>query len=170
MPVDEKDQGLDTAWRVHDALSTWTGRVDAKASIILTLEVAALGFVVTLTAKDRVFAELDGFREGAFLCGAVLLVIAILAAVGAVIPQLRPRKTDAAVSRGQFVYFGHLRHWQPGDLATHLGDLSSKQMKQVLADQLVAMAKIAWLKHRCLQVSVLSGLVAGIGFGVAGLG
>jgi hypothetical protein len=37
----------ETAWRIHGGLLDWTGKIDSKASFVLTVEAAALaGFAV----------------------------------------------------------------------------------------------------------------------------
>ena len=50
------------------------------------------------------------------------------------------------------IYFGHLRHWKPADLAKQLK--AKQAYEEQLAAQLVAMSKIAWKKHARLQWSV----------------
>lgn len=145
------DGGRDFAWRVHGALDSWTAKVDTKASIILAIESAILGFILTLSKKGERLASLDGVSETAYHLAIGALVVAVLFALLVVMPQLRRRQAKKNWHKGM-VYFGHLRHWDPADLATALkGDRVDEAQ---LADQLVAMAKIAWKKHARLQWSV----------------
>ena len=58
------------------------------------------------------------------------------------------------------IYFGHLRRWNPENLATALAK-GTPNVSQ-LARQLVTMSKLAWRKHAWLQWSLL-GLVVGSG-------
>lgn len=58
------------------------------------------------------------------------------------------------------IYFGHLRHWDPKELAKSMQTGVPEVAQQ--AEQLVAMAKIAWRKHAALQFSLIA-LVTGIG-------
>lgn len=172
LPEDDDDRDcvdLDFAWRVHESLSTWTGRVDAKASIVLTLELAALGFVVALTDGKRLFAALTGWRECVFVVGLVLLAFGILAATAVVFPQLARRKARADWKQG-LVYFGHLRRWTPADLDAKLEHLTTEQVRTALSAQLITMSKIAWRKHALLQASVLLGIVGAVAFALAGVG
>jgi hypothetical protein len=66
-------------------------------------------------------------------------------------PQLNRREAKRDWRKGM-IYFGHLRHWSPADLAKQL---TRKQVyEEQLAAQLVAMSRIAWKKHARLQWSV----------------
>jgi hypothetical protein len=159
--------GVETAWRLHEALSTWTGRVDTKASIVLTLEVTALGFVTALTDSNRMFSSVSGWQEVVFRISFVLLGWGILFAVAAVIPQLGGRAAKERWKSG-FIYFGHLRRWDPKALERKLSGLRDTDLRQALSLQLVVMSKIAWRKHRWLQVAVASGVAAGLGFVIVG--
>jgi hypothetical protein len=149
----EKDPhgGLDFAWRVHGALDSWTGKVDTKASITLAIESAILGFVLSLSKKGERLAGLDGASDVAYHIGVGCLVAAVLFALLVVMPQLNRRQARREWRNGM-IYFGHLRHWKPADLANQL---KAKQVyEEQLAAQLVAMSKIAWKKHAGLQWSV----------------
>lgn len=161
------DGGIETAWRLHDTLSTWTGRVDTKASIVLTLEVAALGFITALTDSNKMFSSVSGWQEIVFRVSFVLLGCGILFAVAAVIPQLGGRAARESWGSG-FIYFGHLRHWSPKALERKLSGLGEAELRRALSLQLVAMSKIAWRKHRWLQTAVAAGVAAGLGFVIVG--
>jgi hypothetical protein len=143
--------GLDFAWRVHGALDSWTGKVDSKASIILAIESAALGFILTLSKKGERLASLDGASETAYRLAIGALVLAVLFALLVVMPQLRRRQAKKNWRKGM-VYFGHLRHWDPVNLAKALQ--TNQVYESQLAHQLVTMSEIAWKKHARLQWSV----------------
>jgi hypothetical protein len=143
--------GLDFGWRVHGALDSWTGKVDTKASITLAIESATLGFVLTLSKKGERLADLDGLSSVSYHVGIGCLLAAVLFALLVVMPQLKRRQAKRDWRKGM-IYFGHVRHWDPGELA---GALKSEQVYEAqLATQLVAMSKIAWRKHALLQWSI----------------
>lgn len=151
--AEERDPygGLDFAWRVHGALDSWTGKVDTKASITLAIESAVLGFVVTLSKDGERLADLTGASKSLYHLGIVALSAAVFFALRVVMPQLRRRRAKREWT-GNMIYFGHLRHWDPSDLAVAL---RSKRIYEVqLAKQLVVMADIAWRKHARLQWSI----------------
>ena len=157
----EMDQQIDFAWRVHSALDTWTTKVDNKASIVLAIEAATLGLVVTLSRKGGPLSELHGTPHTKFLWGMIALGLGTFFAALAVFPQLRRIRASREWQRG-FIYFGHLRHWDSAKLATHLERLDPKASLAALSNQHVVMAKIAWRKHVWLQVSMLLSLI-GVG-------
>lgn len=146
---------LDTAWRTHDALRDWTGKVDAKASFALTIESAVLGATVALSGRSGRLGGLHGQGLLAYRVGLLLLAVAALAAVSAVIPQVR-RSSTKTESRDSFIFFGHLRHWNADELA---GAWASRDPTPVLARQAVVMSKIAWGKHRRLQLSLTAAVL-----------
>lgn len=141
----------DFAWRVHSALDSWTGKVDTKASISLAIESATFGFVVTLAKQGEWFSDLGGVALIFHRIGVGVLLAAVLLAVLVVIPQLDRRKSKRNW-RSNMIYFGHLRHWHPKELARALNQ--EQLYNEQLAEQLVAMAKIAWRKHAVLQWSL----------------
>ncbi len=146
-------------WRVHGLLDNWTGKVDNKASIVLAIESAAFAFVVTQTAKGKVFADPGEVGAWVFRLGLVLLLAAIALALLVVLPQLNRRQSGKSWAENS-IYFGHLRHWDPDDLAKELPEQAAHQREQ-LARQMVAMSKIAWRKHIWLQGS-LTALAAAV--------
>jgi hypothetical protein len=162
------DPGIDFAWSVHHALRLWTASADTKASIILAVEVAALGFVTALTADGKTFADLSGAAEWFLRLGFVLLGAAILGATAAVFPQLASRRVGKDWQH-RYIYFGHLRHWMAGALAIRLRSASDEELRDVLANELVAMAKIAWRKHLFLQWAIGLGVAAAGAFLLAGV-
>lgn len=139
-------------WRVHGLLDNWTGKVDNKASIVLAIESAAFAFVVTQTTEGKVFADPGGVGFWVFRLGLGLLLAAIALALLVVLPQLNRRKSTNDWAKNS-IYFGHLRHWNPDDLAKQLPEQAAHQREQ-LARQMVAMSKIAWRKHIWLQGSL----------------
>lgn len=143
--------GEDFGWRVHSLLDDWTGRVDNKASIALAIESAAFAFVVTQAKKGGEFAALGDCEQWWFRAGLALMLLSILLSLLVVLPQLNRRKS-AKEWRSNAIYFGHLRHWDPDDLAARLR--SDKPPTDELARQMVAMSKIAWRKHSWLQASL----------------
>jgi hypothetical protein len=159
--------GSEFAWRVHDALDSWTAKVDTKASIALAIESAAFGFVVTLSAKEEVLASLHGWRHVLYAGGLGLMLFAVVLALSVVMPQLNRRRA-AREWQDNMVYFGHLRHWDAAQLAERLGDANAPEYEAQLARQLVAMSKIAWRKHAWLQWSLVSLVAAASMLVVAG--
>jgi hypothetical protein len=151
--ADEKDPhgGLDFAWHVHSALDSWTGKVDSKASITLAIESATVGFVLTLSKKGQRLAGLEGASSVGYHVGLACLLIAVLFSLLVVVPQLRRRQARGEWRKGM-VYFGHLRHWDPAELASALK--AKQKYEDQLANQLVTMSKIAWRKHARLQWSI----------------
>ncbi|MGW9595417.1 Pycsar system effector family protein [Streptomyces chartreusis] len=77
-----------------------------------------------------------------------------------------PRSTLAQEAGQSFVYFGHLQFWKPDDLETAL---QQRDILSVLSHQLVNMSKIAWRKHRFVQLSFLLAATGGALVFLAGL-
>lgn len=75
-----------------------------------------------------------------------------------VVPRLRARKVEAEAA-SNFIYFGHLKHRQADELANALKETD---ILPVLSKQLITMSKIAWDKHRHVQLSFVT-----FGLGVA---
>lgn len=154
-----QDESAEFGWRVHGLLDNWTGKVDNKASIVLAIESAALAFVVTQTAEGKVFADPGGVGAWGFRLGLALLLVAVALALLVVLPQLNRRQSTKDWTKNS-IYFGHLRHWDPNELAKRLPEQAMHQNEQ-LAKQMVAMSKIAWRKHVWLQGS-LTALAAAV--------
>jgi len=144
---------LDIAWRTHGAQENWTGKVDTKASIFLALDTAVLGAVVAArTQRDGALRALDSWQTTLLWTAiAMCLLGAVLAAV-VVFPILgRPRSSGRPSGT---IYFGDLRRWEPDDLAQRLANLTAEEQFQQVSRQLVTMARVAWLKHRLMQVAL----------------
>jgi Family of unknown function (DUF5706) len=146
-------EGTDFAWRVHDALDSWTGKVDTKSSIALGIEIAVFGFVVALSEKPGRFSALKGTDLTFFRVGLTLVMLSILLSLAVVFPQLHRIKSRRNW-KTNMIYFGHLRRWSPADLAKAL--VAGPPEDEQLARQLVEMSKIAWRKHVWLQWSLIS--------------
>lgn len=161
-PPENDREALDTAWRIHGALADWTGKVDAKASFCFAVESAVILAVLNLTAEGRLFDVLDTQSEKrTFYLGMALVAAGLICAADVVIPRLR-RRTSRTDWRENFIYFGHLRHWEPSALEARIRGAA---MLPVLAAQLVNMSRIAWKKHLMVQTSLVLTLL-----GVASLG
>lgn len=146
---------LDTAWKIHQAQSDWTGRVDAKASFIFALSSAAVATTVTLSAKGRVFHNLpEQWLQWMFWAGLALLALGVYLSSRVVIPRLRASKMRSEY-KANFIYFGHLQHWSASDLEAALRE---QDPLPVISSQIVAMAKIAWKKHRFAQWALRCGI------------
>lgn len=155
---------LDTAWRIHAAVTDWTGKVDSKASFTLTIESALLAGIVTLSASNRRFGGLAGFWDYLFYwLGVSLLVLAVITAAWVVRPRLRRRHLQAE-AKDNFIYFGHLRHWERSELTQALRERDPLPM---LSAQLVNMSKIAWQKHMLVRYSLTAALLGTVSVSVA---
>lgn len=150
-------EAVDFAWKIHAAISDWTGKVDTKASFALTIETAAIVATVSLTADGRIFADLASMWGKVALWAAVAcLVAAAVLAIFVVIPRLRRGALDSEAAIN-FIYFGHVRHWHGPDLANAL---ITRPLLPVLSTQVVNMSKIAWRKHRLVQISLSLAAIA----------
>lgn len=143
------------AWKVHSALDSWTAKVDSKASIVLGLETASIGFVVALWSTNKVFVGLRGTQQLFFRVGFATLIIGVVLAGLTVFPQLSRRRAKR-IWKKHIIYFGHLRHWDPVDLEKRLKEVTEPTSLTQLSNQLVEMSKIAWRKHAWLQYSMLA--------------
>lgn len=154
---------VETAWKIHATLVDWTGKVDTKASFAATIESVVLGGAITLSGENRLLSEITGFPAFLRNTSLVLLALAAISAISVVTPRLRSFSMTAEASEN-FIYFGHLKHWQPDDLATAL---THRESLPVLSRQLVVMSKVAWQKHRRVQISLWLAVLAVAIFGLA---
>ena len=142
---------VETAWRIHAANADWTGKVDSKASFALAIESAIVAGVVALASDQRRLSELDGFWTRAFFTvGAVALIAALLCVVRVVRHRLRSKSVKGEAPEN-FIYFGHAQHWAADDLAAALKEYD---MLEMLSRQIIDISRIAWMKHRMLQLSM----------------
>lgn len=153
-------EAVEDAWRIHAALNDWTARVDTKASIALTLESAALAAFIVASGPERPFGLTSSYMNW---LGVLLILLAIVSSIAAVTPRIKV-VASRNMWEDNYIYFGHLQYWQPQELAERL---CSDDILPVLARQMVVMSKIAWRKHRLVQVSFWS---AAIGFLLIALG
>ena len=111
---------IDTAWKLHSAQMEWTGKVDAKAGFILTLDAAAITTSIALSSEGMVF---HGVSTGPFQLlydlSILLFVTAAVLAAWAVAPALRLGNLKEE-AKSNFIYFGHARFWDPDNLATSM--------------------------------------------------
>lgn len=150
-PTTDAPDAVDSAWKIHAAVADWTGRVDAKASYALAAESAAIGVVLKLREAPGPYSGLpDGPAEWLYWAGIACLSAAILCALLVVRPRLRARHLRAEASEN-FLYFGHLRYWEPDALQRKLTDQS---MLAPLCTNIINASKVAWVKHRCVQASL----------------
>ncbi|MEU3418626.1 Pycsar system effector family protein [Streptomyces murinus] len=151
-------EARETAWKVHDAVMDWTGKVDAKAAFALTLESAILAGVAAVAASDHRFARQGGAVGVLLWLGVALLVAGTALAVLVVTPRVRSKHVAAEASTN-FVFFGHLQHWTPQDLEQAL---ESQDPLPMLSRQLVVTSKIAWRKHVYVKWSFRLAAVGGL--------
>lgn len=148
---EQQKRAVENAWRIHDAQLTWTSQVDGKASFVLAIEAAVTGGVVALAGDGRRLTSLEpGWTLGLFVAGVACLVTALASVALAVRPRLR-HTADAKKGEVDYLYFGHAMQHTPQAIRSHL---EAGDMLGVLCRQIVATSRVAWLKHRLLQVSV----------------
>lgn len=148
--VETQRQAMESAWRIHAVLMDWTGKADAKAAVVLSLESAVM----------TAFAVLSGGRPHSAgptvsaLCywtGGGLLVLSVAVCVLAVLPRLKGVGSGEQ-RRMDYIYFGHLKRWDSQDLAEAL---PVHEVLPMLARQLVTLSRVCWRKHRLVQLSII---------------
>jgi hypothetical protein len=159
---EDTSKAIDFAWQIHAAVSQWSGRVDTKASIVLTLELAIIGATTAFSKGQEPLSHLSGAPLLSYRIGITLLAVSALLAGIVVFPQLRRRRARRNWQLS-LIYFGHLRRWEPADLAQRLAELSSQDQLRMLSRQLVATSQVTWTKNHRLQWSMLISL-AGVAF------
>jgi hypothetical protein len=153
----EPTDPVDLAWRIHAAQVDWTGKVDSKASFALAIESGLLLTILNLAGAGRRLSDIKGVVPNLlFWSGIGLLVLSLLCVAWVVRPRLRARELHVNGEK-DFIYFGHAKQWDPEDLRKAL---AQRDVVAMLSRQIVRMAKIAWLKHRLLQLS-MTGTTAG---------
>lgn len=152
---------IDTAWKIHSAHVDWTAKVDSKANFVLAIESAMFAGVLRL---DPAILKTKP-SQWLFGLGVVALVVALLLVLLVVAPRLRASELkDEAPDN--FIFFGHVKDWTAESLEDAL---ARRDILPVISRQLVAMADIAWVKHRRLQYSVATALAAATLFGLTAL-
>ncbi|WP_328296191.1 DUF5706 domain-containing protein [Kineococcus sp. NBC_00420] len=161
-PVTPADPSLGVVfgWQVHTAQEAWTGKVDAKASILLALEGGLLAAVLAGSAQDGLLISLHGWRQISTWIGTACLTVAIVLAALAVMPSLGRARTHKQEAADNFIYFGHLRHLDPAVLAACLGNLNADKQLSMLTRQLTTMSRANWRKHCYVRWSVIGILIA----------
>ncbi|MBW1597406.1 Pycsar system effector family protein [Streptomyces sp. JJ38] len=140
---------------MHTSVAEWTGRVDVKASVVLTLEIAILAGLVTVSTEGDMAVR--GARLVLLWAGTCLLVASVVSSVMVLMPRMRARSVRAEASR-DFVYFGHLRLWDP----VRLAEAMKHDVLNVLTRSIVVNSGIAWRKHWLLRVSIALAMAGGI--------
>lgn len=143
---------VEFGWRVHNALESWTGRADLKASILLAFQGGA--FIFGITFWDVLIKDVVRPWLQVALAATAVLVLAMVATAAVVVPVLGPRRRLREARPRSLVYFGHLRLWEPEDLARAMRDLTIRDETEMLSAQLIAMSRLTWRKHRLIQLSV----------------
>lgn len=152
------DEAIETAWRIHGAISDWTGKVDAKASFAFALESAGIATAVALADDSKVFSRLEGPGQEILYWGGLLtLTVAAVFAVWVVIPRLRMRKVKEEYPNN-FIYFGHLKFWDSKRLPA---TIEQTDLLPILTHQMVEMSKITWKKHIAVVWSIYLALTGG---------
>ena len=142
---------VDAAWKIHGQLADWTGKADDKASFVLTLNSLFLAGVLALRLPNAFLADLHSQVSGiTYVIARVLLAVAIVLAGLSVAPVLRLRNDLKNASVDNYIYFGHLRHWDPQKLGAALGG----DILPSLSRQLVVMSEVAWRKHMLILWSM----------------
>jgi hypothetical protein len=138
----------DARWRYDKVMEAVTG-ADLKASIIATVQAAALGALLTTATPTTLTAP----SRTLFIGGVGALLAGVATAGAAIFPRhgLRrpPPQHDA-------LHFSDLQQWQPAKLVEHLASQSEQQRLEALGYRLVWASKIAWRKYVCLQWSLLA--------------
>jgi hypothetical protein len=173
VPPDDRDQQalrVDFAWRTHDSIQQWTRNVDQKSSITLAF-ITAVGALLakeTLTA-DGSLAGASGLRLWVVRVAGTSLFVAAACALGAILPKLRTRDVKPEARRG-LIFFGHLRYRaSTEEIAKAYSGLTTGEALDQLARQNKVTSKIAWDKHRLLQLAILFLALGVLTFAVARL-
>ena len=119
---------------------------------MLPLESAIFAFVITQSGHGRIFGKLNDSSLILYWCGIASIILAILSAAATIVPRLDRRKSRKAWQEN-FIYFGHLRRWDPKQLAERLRQAPVADL-EAISIALVTMSRIAWRKHELLQSSI----------------
>ncbi|PZT70993.1 hypothetical protein DN402_00705 [Streptomyces sp. SW4] len=96
-------------------------------------------------------------------CGVLLMVGGACCAAWAISPNLRKARRGPGRD-DDFLYFGHVRHFEPAELEEVLRD---RDPLPPLSRQLVVMSEIAWVKHRRVQWSLMLAVAGCTAFALA---
>ncbi|MGW5518677.1 Pycsar system effector family protein [Nocardia africana] len=167
--VPDEKNAITFGWRVHQAQESWTAKVDVKASIVLALDGAILVAVIAGHNKDGVLAALSGWRDLMQIVASGIVLCALLLAGLVVRPALGPSRKHQVEYHDHVIYFGHLRHWDSQQLAAKLRAMTTHEETEQLANQVIAMSKRNWWKHRFLQWALYFTAVAALLLAIATL-
>lgn len=149
---------VDAAWRIHDAQLDWTAKSDAKAAFAFGIDSAAIAAVAILVSTGKVFSHFDDWwLTWLFIVGGLGLLAGIVAASIGVAPRLKAKDTKK-LSKTNYIYFGHARHWKAADLEKRL---RTDDLLPQLSRQITVTADIAWRKHVAVNWSIWLTMSAG---------
>ena len=146
----------DLAWRIHDNAKDWIAQVDIKATAALAIEAVLLGFAITLSSVSAQGALLTTLSNCLLGLSILLLATSVLLSVLVIIPRIKPEKSSTRFTN--YLYFGHLRHWERPAL-TQLFQEGASLDEDQLSGQIILLSKISWRKHVLLKWSL--GLLIG---------
>lgn len=155
---------LETAWKMHAALADWTGKADSKASFSLAVQSATLVLLGALAGSGRLaMGSGSGASQILLWAGSLFMACGAWCAAVTVSPNLHKERRGVNAD-DDFLFFGHLRTWEPEDLEKALRE---RDPLPALSRQLVVMSEIAWAKHRWVQWSFVSAVIGAVTLGVA---
>ena len=99
---------------------------DLKASIIATVQAAALGALLTTVTPDK----LTGANRVLFVAGIGALLVGVGTAGAAIFPRHGLRRPEW---QRDALHFSDLQQWQPGALAVHLARQTEHERLEALA-------------------------------------
>jgi hypothetical protein len=150
------------AWLVHQAIQTWTGQAETKATFLLPLESALFVFFGSQlfidigqmeTAPQALVATI--YRHNwpgiVYTGGLTFLFAGMVFLVLCVSPRLRQRHLASERQRDG-IYFGHLRGLEEAEITR----LFQEDPLGQLARQVKRASEISWRKHQAVKWSVLS--------------
>lgn len=149
---------LENAWRIHDAQLDWTSKADTKAAFAFGIDSAVIATVSVLASTGKLFSHFGSWWMIALFIGAGACLIAgiVFATIG-VAPRLKSTSAKE-LSKENFIYFGHARHWNPRKLENALRD---DDLLSQLTNNIVVAADISWRKHIAVNWSIWLTLVGG---------
>lgn len=153
-PVEAGSESPEQLWKVHQLMLDWIGRFDTKAAYVITIDSAALAAIWTLSAPTRYLADIqDPLTAAGFWAAVGLLFLSVLVAGFSVIPK---HALTAEHSAESVTYFGHIRNMNATDFDLRV----SQELNAHLSQAVIALAKVAWQKQRCVAVAMWMSLVA----------
>lgn len=151
MTRDRHNCAVENAWHVHDAQLEWTSKADAKAAFAFGIDSAAIATVAVLVSTGKLFIHFSAWwMTTTFVLGGLGLLGGIFFATMGVAPRLKA-KTAKRLSKDNYIFFGHARHWTPRDIERALRD--DDPLPQ-LARNIVVAADISWKKHVAVNWSI----------------